>query len=78
MAYVICQPCVGVKDKACVPACPVDCIKEGERMLYINPAECICCGACVPECPVNAIFDEAEVPGPWKGFIAENARFFAV
>lgn len=31
-------------------------------MLYIDPEECIDCGACVPECPVEAIFDEAQVP----------------
>lgn len=28
MAYVITSPCVNVKDRACVPACPVDCIYE--------------------------------------------------
>ena len=26
MAYVIAEPCIGVKDKACVNVCPVDCI----------------------------------------------------
>jgi ferredoxin len=26
------------------------------KQLYINPDECIDCGACVPECPVDAIF----------------------
>ena len=26
-------------------------------MLYINPDECIDCGACLPECPVEAIYD---------------------
>ena len=26
MAMVITEPCVGIKDKACVPVCPVDCI----------------------------------------------------
>ena len=31
------------------------------KQLYINPEECIDCGACLPECPVQAIFaDEAE------------------
>ena len=38
MTYVIAQPCVDVKDKACIEECPVDCIYEGERMLYIRPA----------------------------------------
>ena len=26
MAYIICEPCVGTKDTACVDVCPVDCI----------------------------------------------------
>ena len=26
MAYVIAEPCINVKDKACVEVCPVDCI----------------------------------------------------
>jgi ferredoxin len=45
-----------------VEVCPVDCIYEGETMLYIHPEECIDCGACEPVCPVKAIF--AEVRGP--------------
>ncbi len=63
MAYVIAEPCIGTKDTACVDACPVDCIhpkKDDPRyadaeMLYIDPVECIDCGACVPVCPVSAI-----------------------
>jgi NAD-dependent dihydropyrimidine dehydrogenase PreA subunit len=26
MTYVITEPCIGVKDRACVDVCPVDCI----------------------------------------------------
>jgi NAD-dependent dihydropyrimidine dehydrogenase PreA subunit len=37
VTYVIAQPCVDVKDKACVDECPVDCIHERERSLYIEP-----------------------------------------
>ena len=59
MAYVIAQPCVDVKDKACVDECPVDCIYEGKRSLYINPNECVDCGACEPVCPT-----EAQAAGP--------------
>jgi ferredoxin len=34
--------------------------KEGLQ-LFINPDECIKCGACIPECPVDAIYrDEKE------------------
>ncbi|PFG74129.1 MULTISPECIES: 4Fe-4S dicluster domain-containing protein [Tepidiforma] len=65
MAYVITEPCIDVQDQACVEVCPVDCIHfdEGEdRMLYINPDECIDCGACEPACPVTAIFAEDDVP----------------
>ena len=28
--------------------------------LYINPEECILCGACIPECPVDAIYETEE------------------
>ena len=63
MTYVIAQPCVDLKDRACVDECPVDCIYEGNRMLYIHPDECVDCGACEPVCPVEAIFDEIGSPG---------------
>lgn len=76
MAYVICEPCIGVKDKSCVEVCPVDCIHEGEDQLYIDPEECIDCGACEPECPVEAIYPEEEVPEQWKSYIEKNANFF--
>ena len=29
--------------------------------LYINPEECINCGACLYECPVEAIYDDEEI-----------------
>ena len=76
MTYVIAEPCIDVKDKGCVDECPVDCIYEGERMLYIHPDECVDCGACEPVCPVEAIFHEDDVPGQWSAFTAENAKFF--
>src|SRR5438067_6655871 len=80
MAYIICEPCVGVKDKACVEICPVDCIYEGEKegfpdMLFIHPDECIDCGVCEPECPVDAIKPDTE-PGieQWLSLNAEYAK----
>jgi ferredoxin len=76
MAHVIVQPCIGVKDAACVGVCPVDCIYEGDDMYYINPDECIDCGACEPECPVEAIFAEDSVPEQWASFVAKNRAFF--
>ena len=45
MTYVICQPCIGVKDASCVDVCPVDCIHEAGRILVIDPEECIDCFA---------------------------------
>ena len=77
MTYVIGEPCVDVLDRACVEECPVDCIYEGERMLYIHPDECVDCGACEPACPVEAIYYEDDLPDAWKVYAGENARFFA-
>src|SRR5699024_745944 len=62
MTYIIAQPCVDVKDRACIEECPVDCIYEGKRSLYIHPDECVDCGACEPVCPVEAIFFETMCP----------------
>ena len=77
MPYVICEPCVGVKDKACVEICPVDCIYEGTKegfpdMLFIHPEECIECSNCVHECPVGAIYHVDDVPDEWKQYISLN------
>ena len=76
MTYTICEPCIDIKDKACVDECPVDCIYEGPRMLYIHPDECVDCGACEPVCPVTAIFYEDDVPAEWKQFTPINAEWF--
>jgi NAD-dependent dihydropyrimidine dehydrogenase PreA subunit len=84
LAYIICEPCVGTKDSACVDVCPVDCIHPRKdepefptaEMLYIHPDECIDCGACVPACPVEAIFALDETPEKWKSFIPVNAQYF--
>lgn len=79
MAYVITSPCIDVQDQSCVEVCPVDCIyfDEGEdRMLYINPDECIDCGACEPACPVSAIFAEDDVPEGEKEYTGLNRKWF--
>jgi NAD-dependent dihydropyrimidine dehydrogenase PreA subunit len=76
VTYTIAQPCVDLKDLACVEECPVDCIYEGDRMLYIHPDECVDCGACEPVCPVEAIFYEDDVPEQWKDYTQANAEFF--
>ncbi|MCE3556448.1 ferredoxin family protein [Pseudonocardia sp. RS11V-5] len=76
MTYVIALPCVDVKDRACVEECPVDCIYEGGRSLYIHPDECVDCGACEPVCPVEAIYYEDDLPDRWAAHTEDNARFF--
>jgi len=79
VAYVITDACIGTKDRSCVDVCPVDCIHDDgdvDQMLYIDPDECIDCGACVDPCPVDAIFPEDETPGEWSSFIKINADYF--
>ena len=76
MPYVITEACINTTDKACVDVCPVDCIYEGENQLYINPDECIDCGACEPECPVTAIFPEEDVPQQLKQYVQLNRDVF--
>ena len=85
MPYVIAAPCVGVKDTACVDACPVDCIhpRRDEAnfveapQLYVDPDNCICCGACVPVCPASAIFLADDLPLQWKEYEKVNANWYA-
>ena len=76
MTYVIAEPCVDVLDKTCIEECPVDCIYEGDRKLYINPDECIDCGACEPLCPMEAIFFVDHLPEKWQGHKQSSAAFF--
>ena len=80
MTYIIAEPCVDVKDTACVDVCPVDCIygvdDEEDRILYIAPEECIDCAACEPVCPVTAIFAEDDVPAQWQAWIPINYDYF--
>ncbi|QDO88288.1 ferredoxin family protein [Ornithinimicrobium ciconiae] len=76
MTYVIAQPCIDVVDRACVDECPVDCIYEGERALYIHPDECVDCGACEPVCPVEAIYYEDDLPTEFMPYLQDNADFF--
>ena len=45
MTYIIAEPCIDIKDKSCIDVCPVDCIHEADRILVIDPEECIDCFA---------------------------------
>jgi NAD-dependent dihydropyrimidine dehydrogenase PreA subunit len=74
--YVIASSCIDVMDRSCVEECPVDCIYEGDRKAYINPTECIDCGACEPVCPVEAISQDRRVADEDQEFVEDNRRFF--
>jgi len=43
--------------------------------LFIDPVECIDCGACVPVCPVSAIFSLDDLPEKWKHYAELNANY---
>ncbi|MEM9453118.1 MAG: ferredoxin family protein [Myxococcota bacterium] len=76
MTFVVTSNCQRCRFTDCVAVCPVECFHLGEEMLYIDPDECIDCGACVPECPVEAIFDESELTPDlveWKEINADQA-----
>jgi ferredoxin len=53
--------------------------KQGLQ-LYINPNNCINCGACVPECPVDAIYrnEEEAIPLGDEISIHKNYEFFGL
>lgn len=72
MAMVVTEPCFGCKYTDCVVVCPAECFHEGESIVFIDPVECIDCGACVPECPVEAIYYEGDVPEKWHDYIELN------
>ena len=76
MTYFISSDCIDVKDRACVEECPVDCIYEGNRKMYINPVECIDCGACEMACPMEAIGNTSST-GRSDLFAIDNAEFFS-
>jgi ferredoxin len=70
VTYIIAEPCIDIKDRSCV-----DCIHEADRLLVIDPEECIDCGACEPECPVEAIFPEDALPDKWEPFVRINYAY---
>ena len=72
MTFVVTDNCRKCRFTDCVAVCPVDCFHADDEMLYIDPEECIDCGACVPECPVEAIFDEAQLPESQRPWLAIN------
>jgi len=82
MPHVITQSCCS--DASCVYACPVNCIHptpdepdfHTAEMLYIDPVECVDCGACVTACPVDAIKHDGSLDPAEKVFLELNADFY--
>ena len=74
MAHVVTEPCVNCKYTDCAVICPMECFYGDDRQLYIDPDECIDCGACIPECPVEAIYMDVNVPGQWTEYVQLNAE----
>lgn len=77
MTYVITDACIDVMDKACTEECPVDAIYEGDRMLYIQPDECVDCARCEPVCPQISIFHHEDLPADKAAWEEVNLAFFA-
>jgi len=82
MAYVITDTCT--KDELCVQACPVDCIHPkpeepdfgGAPQLFVNPNDCIDCGACVPVCPTGSLYSLDDLPAELAAFAEKNAAHY--
>ena len=74
MSHVVTESCNDCKYTDCCVVCPVECFYQDEMMLYIDPDDCIDCGACVPECPVEAIFMDVNVPARWAEYVPLNAE----
>lgn len=82
MAFIITDTCT--KDEKCIDVCPVDCIHPRKdeakfaevSQLFIDPVNCIDCGACVPVCEASAIFAADEVPENLAAFVAQNAQYY--
>ena len=80
MTWVITALCQDCLDISCVGVCPVNCIyrytgtdPKYPNRLFIDPQECIDCGACEPECPWEAIFEDERVPDVFSADTALNA-----
>ena len=74
MTFVVTESCIKCKHTDCVGVCPVDCFREGNNFIVIDPELCIDCAVCVPACPVNAIYEDKNVPEDQKAFIELNAE----
>ena len=71
MTYAIAAPCVDHMDRSCMEVCPTGAIsgQDGiDRKLYVDPDNCIDCGACETTCPNGAVFPAGRLPAAWADF----------
>ena len=81
MPHVVTQACCG--DASCAFACPVNAIHPTPdepdfataEMVYIDPVECVDCGACITACPVGAITRDYRLTDKQLPFVDINAMF---
>lgn len=81
MPHVVTQSCCA--DASCVFACPVNAIHPTPdeldfataEMVYIDPVECVDCGACITACPVGAITRDYRLTDKQLPFVDINAMF---
>jgi NAD-dependent dihydropyrimidine dehydrogenase PreA subunit len=76
MPFFVTGDCLDVLDRSCIEECPVDCLYEGGHKMYINPRECIDCGACEVVCPVTAIASDLTITESGQTWKDDNAAFF--
>ena len=74
MTTVVTDKCSGCRFTDCISVCPLECFHYDEQMLYIDPGDCIDCGACLPECPVHAIYEEEDLPQGQEKWVQINAE----
>ena len=72
MTHVVTSACVRCKNQECVAVCPVECFREADEYLVIDPDECIDCAACIPECPVSAIYADTDLPDEEMEWLERN------
>ena len=82
MAFIITEACT--KDEKCIEVCPVDCIHPRKdepkfaevSQLFVDPVNCIDCGACVPVCEASAIYAADELPENFAASAEQNAQYY--
>ncbi len=65
MTHVVTSACVRCKYQDCVAVCPVECFREADEYLVIDPDECT-------ECPVGAIYADTDLPDEEMEWLERN------